>query len=171
MTMPGPDAKVRKHGRTPNSGTNTGEWLEYPDVPFDGAPAMPKAPGRRKTWHPIVEQWWLTVSTLPHAVDWRPDDWLKVYELMEEKESYYAADREERKTTQLTEIRRREDALGIGSDARKARKIRYVPVAEEPAEKPARGTPQETTAAGKVVPLRDRRAAITAGSQASSATG
>ncbi len=168
--MPGPEQKDRKHGRTPTTGTNTGEWRDFPEVPFEDAPAMPKPTGktasgaRKKAWHPMVEQWWLTTSTLPHAGIWRPEDWLRIHMLMEEWETYYTTPAADRKTAQLTEIRRQCDSLGIGEPARRALKIRYVPVEEE---KPAaRRGPVETKAAGKVVSLRDRRASMTGGGQA-----
>lgn len=169
MIMPGPEQKDRKHGRTPTTGTNTGEWREYPDSPFDGAPPMPARTGRKKTWHPMAEEWWLTTSTLPHAKDWRPEDWFQIRILLEEYETYYTTVREKQKTTQLAEIRRREMALGIGDEGLKHKKIRYVPVDDVTSPTRSDG-PQSTRAAGKVVSIRDRRAAITA-AQTSSATG
>lgn len=163
--MPGPAPQDRKHGRTPNA---VGDWREYDDVPFNGAPPMPKPPSRRRGWHPMVEAWWQTTSTLPHAKDWRADDWQKVRELMYEKERYYTATTPKEQTTaQLTEIRRREDALGIGEQARRALKIRY----KQPAEQGQTGTGaagMRAAVEGKsppggdasVIPLKDRRAAI-----------
>lgn len=122
MIMPGPAAQERKHGRTPSSSI---DWREVEDVPFAGAPEMPKPPGRGK-WHPMVEEWWKTTSTMPHCVLWRPEDWHAVYELMYEKQRYYRAADEDKTTAQLTEMRRREDALGIGDAARQKLRIRYV---------------------------------------------
>lgn len=164
--MSGPAAQERKHGRTPNSAT-AGEWREYDDVPFADAPEMPKPPGRRKSWHPMVEAWWKTTSTLPHAVDWRPEDWQKVFELLYEKERYYNAGAREEKQTiaQLTEIRRREDALGIGQQARIQLRIRYKQKVEPGAAGDGPAGAREVVddgakPAGQVIPMKDRRATI-----------
>jgi len=163
--MSGPAAQERKHGRTPNSVT-AGDWREYDDVPFDGAPEMPKLPGRKK-WHPLVEAWWMTTSTLPHAVSWRDDDWQKVFELLFEKQRYYtAATPKEQTTAQLTEIRRREDALGIGQQARIALRIRYKQKVEPGAAGDGPGGAVEVVddgsvkPAGQVIPMADRRKTI-----------
>lgn len=165
--MSGPAAQDRKHGRTPNSVT-AGDWREYDDVPFEGAPEMPKMPGRNKKWHPMVEAWWQTTSTLPHAVDWRPEDWQKVFELLYEKQRYYTAvTPKEQSTAQLTEIRRREDALGIGQQARIALRIRYKQKVEPGVAGDGPAGAREvvedggTRPAGNVVPLEDRRKSIT----------
>lgn len=163
--MPGPSPQQRKHGRTPNAAD---DWREVPDVAFDRAPPMPKAPGRGK-WHPLVQAWWTTTSTMPHCVLWRPEDWQKVFELLVEKQRYYRTADEDKKTAQLTEIRRQEDALGIGDAARQRLRIRYVQktepglagdgpdgaveVLEDDAPKPA------AVAAG-VIPIRERRKSI-----------
>jgi hypothetical protein len=177
MIMPGPAAQDRKHGRTPNA---SADWREVDDVPFAGAPPMPPPPGRKSKWHPLVEAWWRTTSTMPHCVLWRPEDWQKVFELMAEKQRYYGAADDEKTTAQLTEIRRREDALGIGDQARQALKIRYKQRVEPglPGEGPdgarevvEEGGPQRP--AGRVVSLRDRKKSITARGtgQAETATG
>jgi hypothetical protein len=164
MIMAGPAPKVRKLGRTPSQ---AGDWRDYDDVPFEGAPPMPKPHGRKKTWHPLVEAWWNSTSKLPHAKDWRDDDWLKVYEVMEEKQAYYTTTADLRKTTQLTEIRRREDALGVGDQARRQLRIRYLPVLEDDVEdevdqRQVAVSEDSATGAkpGKVLSLADRRNAL-----------
>ncbi len=175
ISMAGPAPQDRKHGRTPTAGV---DWREYDDVPFAGAPELPPPPGRKKSWHPMVEAWWKTTSALPHAVDWRPEDWQKVYELLFEKERYYTAKTPKEQTTaQLTEIRRREDALGIGIAARTALRIRYKqkvePGASGAGPDGARAVLDTSPPSGGVIPLADRRAAITArrDADAAAATG
>lgn len=176
--MPGPSAQDRKHGRTPNSLSN-GECREYDDVPFTGAPPMPKPPGRRKSWETMAERVWQTASVMPHCEDWRPEDWLALEALMHEVDRYYRADDGKKKTAQLTEIRRQKNALGIGEQGRKEQKIRYRQKVEpgQPGSGPAgsvevvdAGVPQP---AGNVVPIKDRRAAILGrgGGQGETATG
>jgi hypothetical protein len=161
--MPGPAPQDRKHGRTPNAAD---EWREYDDVPYEGAPAMPKPPGRRKAWHPMAEELWATASVMPHCEDWRAEDWLALKVLLHEVDTYYNTADAKKKTAQITEIRRQKNALGIGEQGRREQKIRYV-------SKPAPGAsgtgPDGSVevvdggaprAAGKVVPIKDRRKAI-----------
>ena len=163
--MPGLAPQERKHGRTPNSAD---EWRSYDDVPFEGAPPMPKPPGRRRAWHPYAEEMWTIASKLPHCKDWRAEDWLELRTLIYEIDLYYNTVDEKKKTAQITEIRRIKNELGIGEQGRRAQKIRYKQKVEPglPGDGPdgarevvddgGQGKP-----AGKVVPLRDRKKAIT----------
>lgn len=164
--MPGPEAKDRKHGRTPNSVT-AGEWREYEDVPFEGAPPMPAPPGRKRKWHPMAEKMWKIASVMPHCVDWRDDDWLALEVLIYEIERYYNPGYEEKQTTaQQTEIRRQKNALGIGEQGRKEQKIRYKQKVEPGLSGEVEGASREVVQegsgrpAGNVVPIKDRRKAI-----------
>lgn len=175
--MPGPAPQERKHGRTPNASS---DWQEYDDVPFAGAPEMPKPPGRKKQWHEMAKELWESASTMPHCKDWRREDWLALKALMYEVERYYAAKDEDKTTAQQTEIRRQKNALGIGEQGRREQKIRYRQKVEPgiPGDGPdgAREVIDGgTRPAGKVVPIRDRRNAITSrgagGGQADTATG
>jgi len=161
--MPGPAPQDRKHGRTPNAAD---EWREYDDVPYEDAPAMPKPPGRRKGWHDMAEELWKTASVMPHCEDWRAEDWLALKVLMFEVDTYYNTADAKKKTAQITEIRRQKNALGIGEQGRREQKIRYVQKPEPglagagpdgSVEVVDDGTPR---AAGKVVPIKDRRKAI-----------
>jgi hypothetical protein len=164
--MPGPEPKDRKHGRTPNAAD---DWREYDDVPFDGAPAMPKPPGRRTKWHPMAVELWETASVLPHAKDWRADDWLALKALLYEVDVYYGTDDQKKKTAQITEIRRQKNALGIGEQGRREQKIRYRQRVEpglagdgpEGAREVIEQDGGQGKPAGTVVPLRDRRKLIT----------
>ncbi|MER5608365.1 hypothetical protein AB0F93_00215 [Micromonospora tulbaghiae] len=164
--MPGPAPQERKHGRTPNSSS---DWRDVADVPFTGAPEMPKPPGSARKWHPLVEAWWKTTSTMPHCVLWRPEDWQKVFELLYEKQRYYRTSDDEKKTAQLTEIRRQEDALGIGDAARQRLRIRYVQKTEPglagagpegAVEELEEGAAKAAPPPEGVIPMRSRRKAI-----------
>lgn len=166
--MPGPQAQERKHGRTPNSLSN-GDWREYDDVPFEGAPAMPKPPGRRKSWHPMAEKTWQKASVMPHCVDWRDEEWLALEVLVYEVDLYYNTLDEKKKTTQIAQIRIMKNELGIGEKGRREQKIRYRQKVEPglPGNGPDGALEvvddgDTSKPAGKVVPIRDRRAAITA---------
>jgi len=161
--MPGPAPQDRKHGRTPNAAD---DWREYDDVPYDKAPEMPKPPGRRKAWQPMAEELWKTASVMPHCEDWRDEDWLALKVLMHEVDVYYSMPDLKKKTAQMTEIRRQKNALGIGEQGRREQKIRYrqAPVPGQAGSGPdesvevVEGGPAK--AAGKVVPIRDRKKAI-----------
>ena len=178
--MPGPAPQERKHGRTPNS-LSSGDWREYDDVPYEGAPPMPKPPGRRKGWHEMAVDLWNAASRMPHCEDWREEDWLALKVLMCEIDLYYNTADAKKKTAQLTEIRRMKNALGIGEQGRREQKIRYRQKIEPglPGDGPD-GALQVvdddggTRPAGKVVPLKDRRSSITSrgvgGGQAETAT-
>jgi hypothetical protein len=175
--MPGPAPQERKHGRTQNA---SGDWREYDDVPFEGAPPMPKPPGRKKSWNEMAVELWESASTMPHCKDWRREDWLALRVLMCEVERYYSAKDDEKTTAQQTEIRRQKTALGIGEQGRREQKIRYKQKVEPglPGDGPdgAREVVDNGSGkpAGKVVSMKDRRAAITSrtpgGGQAETAT-
>lgn len=162
--MSGPAPQDRKHGRTPNTADG---WHEYDDVPFDGAPPMPKPPGRRKAWDELAVETWKTASVMPHCKDWRAEEWLALRVLMCEVDMYYRTTDLKRKTAQQTEIRRQKNALGIGQQGRQELKIRY----RQKVEPGLSGTgPEGATevvddgaprTAGKVVSLKNRRQAIT----------
>lgn len=161
--MPGPAPQDRKHGRTPNAAD---DWREYDDVPYEDAPPMPSPPGRRVKWHPMAVKLWQTASVMPHCKDWRDDDWLALEVLMFEIDIYYNASDDKKKTAAITEIRRQKNALGIGEQGRREQKIRYRQKVEPglPGDGPdgAREVIEDgVTPAGKVVPLRDRKKAIT----------
>lgn len=162
--MPGPAPQERKHGRTPNAAS---EWREYEDVPFEGAPEMPKPPGRKRKWHEMSVRLWDTASVMPHCLDWRDEDWLALEVLMYEMERYYNPGFEEKQTTaQITEIRRQMVALGMGEKGRREQKIRYKQRVE--AGLPGAGDQgahrlveqSGVTPGGNVVPIGDRRKAI-----------
>lgn len=162
--MPGPEPKDRKHGRTPNA---AGDWREYEDVPFGGAPPMPKPPGRRRSWHDMAVELWTTASVMPHCEDWRAEDWLALKVLMYEVDRYYAPAGDDKQTTaQMTEIRRQKNALGIGEQGRREQKIRYKQRIEPGLPGEVDGASREvvddgvTRPAGNVVPIKDRRKTI-----------
>jgi hypothetical protein len=162
--MPGPPSKSAKHGRTPTTGAN--DWIEVPDVPFDGAPPLP-ALGRRK-WHAWTLDWYAAASTMPHCVRWKPSDWQRMFDLARMKDNYYR-DGEDAKTSAAAEIRHRENALGMDEASRRVLKIKYIPFREDDGpdlrHEGHTSHEQETaasdpTTAGKVTSLTDRRNAI-----------
>lgn len=159
--MPGPAPKDVKHGHTPNALV----WTEVPDVPYEDGPQLPPL-GRNRKWHPLVVRWWDIVTAMPHCTLWRDEDWHKLLELAYDKDHYWKAGAD-RTTSQATEIRRKEDQLGIGMDARTKLRIRYVrPPAEDDHDADyATAAAVAAAAAGdgnsKLLSLADRRRAAT----------
>lgn len=164
--MSGPAPQERKHGRTPNT-QSAGEWREYADVPFEGAPLMPKPPGRRKSWHPMAEKMWKTSSVMPHCKDWRDEEWFALEILVSEADTYYNTCDAKKKTAAMSEIRKQMNALGIGEHGRRELKIRYKQKVEPglPGSGPDGAyqvvEDRAPRVAGTVVPLRDRKKSIT----------
>ena len=149
MARPGNAADPRSANRHP-----TAEWLEVPDVPFDWAAAGRALPGHRE-WHPDVVTWFGVVAAMPHAATWRDSDWLSVYDLAAIKQTFYQG---AASAGLVTEMRKREDDIGVTSEARTKLRVRYVtpdthtPAATEqpPASDPAAG-------AGSVTPIASAR--------------
>ncbi|MGK5677496.1 hypothetical protein [Actinoplanes sp. URMC 104] len=131
-----------------------------PDKPFEDGPELPPL-GRNKKWHPLVQRWWAIVKAMPHCVLWRDEDWQKALELAYDKDLYWK-NGEDRTTSQATEIRRKEDQLGIGLEARTKLRIKYV-VPPEVEEQQARDNAAQALAkqaaggTGNVLSIADRR--------------
>lgn len=158
MAPSGPLNKINKHGRTPT----TVDWIDVPDVAYDGpSPNLPALPRRRK-WHPLVEQWWEQVRTMPHTILWRPVDWTYAVETALMKHAYWNAyDTGDDKTTQAVEIRRREDQMGCTQEARRRLRIRYIDpelISDEDLDPKPFDAP---VAGGNVTSIADRRARLT----------
>jgi hypothetical protein len=163
MAHTGPPAKGNKHGRNPNV-----DWIDVPDVPFEEeSPDLPKVRGKR--WPALVERWWENVRRMPHCALWTATDWDFAVETAFLKLAFWTEyNAGEVKSTLATEIRRREDMLGVTGEARRKLRIRYVdpgaPVAavEEPAEDLVVEEQGAAGGSGTVTPLASRRRRLTA---------
>ncbi len=137
MAIKGPPAKGTKHGHS-----STVDWTDVPDVPFADGRALPRRPKTGpRAWRPEVVDWWDELSRMPHCVLWRPPDWQFALETAAMKQQFWVdLDEGEFKSTLATEIRRREDLMGVTSEARRKLRIRYVnPNETEPASDQADG--------------------------------
>ncbi|MEU7905301.1 hypothetical protein [Actinoplanes sp. NPDC049118] len=78
-------------------------------------------------WFPQVTAWWEQLRIMPHCVLWAPTDWLFAIETAYLKQdfwtSYFSG---ELHATKATEIRRREDQMGVTREARRKLLIRYT---------------------------------------------
>lgn len=129
MAVTGPEPKANKHGRTPNAV----EWVEVPNVPYDGP--VPELPAKRSFVTPegvVLEldinertrAWWAVVSRMPHCRLWTEADWQFALDTALLKDGFYVAPAQT--VTIAVEIRRREDQLGTTVEARRKLRIRYV---------------------------------------------
>jgi hypothetical protein len=90
------------------------EWTDVVDVPFDGeSPDLPEG-----DWSSFTVRWWDVVRRLPHAINWHAGDWLSAIEC--------AAVVEKTWENPTAELRIREKALGLTTDALRDLRIRYV---------------------------------------------
>ncbi len=154
MAHTGAPPKATRIGHSP-----TADWTEVIDEPFlEGEKReLPKLPGRRR-WNDHVVRWWENVRIMPHCALWTETDWMFAIETAIEKHEYYAAYPDERKTTQATEIRRREDMLGVSLEARRKLRIRYVDPEQARKRQTAPGlgqVPGQVAPGGGVVSLDD----------------
>lgn len=127
--MPVAGRKPKPDGQKRNRVKPTYEWVDVPNVPFDGAPKLPKRPDG-KSWPAATKRWWMAVSSMPHCVLWSESDWQFAVDT-----AYLVAVFHDGKVSLGGEIRQREKVLGTTADARRDLRIRYVgdadPVVEE----------------------------------------
>ncbi|HEX8629089.1 MAG TPA: hypothetical protein VF755_13050, partial [Catenuloplanes sp.] len=122
MARPGPAPQNRRHG---HGGV---EWTDVPDTPYAGPGSdleLPTVPG--VTWFPQVLVWWEQLRTMPHCVLWSATDWLFAIETAYMKQDFWGEYfGGEVHATKATEMRRREDQMGLTREARRKLAIRYV---------------------------------------------
>jgi len=107
--------------------------IDIVDVPYTGPGSDLDLPADGGiAWFPQVRAWWEQLRTMPHCGLWAKTDWLFAIETAYLKQdfwqSYFAG---ELHATKATEIRRREDQMGVTREARRKIGIRYVPPADD----------------------------------------
>lgn len=137
MARPGPAPSARRVGHSPQA-----EWTDVEDVPFVEGEAR-DLPARE--WHELTRAWWAQLRTMPHARTWREGDWVAALDLAILKERFYTG---LGSTGEISEMRKREDLLGMTSEARVKLRIRYVPT---------HGETTDTAAPAPVVALSPKR--------------
>jgi hypothetical protein len=140
-TKPKPDGQKRNRVKPVH------DWTEVVDVPFKGAPPLPKARPDGRSWPKWTRDWWRSVSTMPHCRLWSDSDWRYAMET-----AAVVAEMHEGNMRLATEVRNREKILGTTMDFRRDLRIRYV--AEEDAAEPA------TPAGGNVTQIDGYRDAV-----------
>lgn len=122
MAMTGPAPKENRRRR--NVGPLDSAWVEVVNVPFTG-PVPIKA---QRTDHPNAKQWLKVVSTVPHAVLWRDDDWSYIAETLRLKDAF-----EKGNLRLAQELRSRYSKLALTYEDRLKLRIRYVDPAPDEA--------------------------------------
>jgi hypothetical protein len=113
-------AKPKPDGQRVSRYRQVYQWTEVDNVPFEGAPKLPRRSlGRR--WPPRTLEKWKALSTMPHCVLWRPSDWEFAFTAMELAAYYH-----EGQATMARELRAWEKVLATTAADRRDQRIRYV---------------------------------------------
>ncbi len=121
--MPVTGRKPKPPGQSRTRVKPVHEWTEVPDVPYRGAPGLPRP---KSDWPAPTCRWWAAVSTMPHCVLWTASDWQFALD-----SALVAARFHGGSTAAATELRNREKVLGTTVDFRRDLRIRYVPPVDE----------------------------------------
>lgn len=110
-------------GREPSPGA----IHRNPIVEFTEIPDTPNLEGRTRTlsgdWHAKTLDWWAMIREMPHTRLWSESDWAFASDTAHLKEAFYTGTASK---SELTEMRIREDNLGVTMEARRKLRIRYV---------------------------------------------
>lgn len=156
MARTGPAPKAVKHG---HSGA---DFVDVPDLPYVGPGSerdLPEIPGL--PWYAQVEAWWAIVRKMPHVRLWTESDWLFAIETAVYKNQVYGElFGGAMPVTLATEIRRREDILGMTMEARRKLGIRYADPALFPDELAAQTPTPAATNVKDISKAPSRRARL-----------
>jgi hypothetical protein len=164
MARPGPAPNNRRHGH------GGAEMIDVVDMPYTGPGSDLDLPADGGiAWFAQVRAWWEQVRTMPHCGLWSKTDWLFALETAYLKQdfwqSYFAG---ELHATKATEIRRREDQMGVTREARRKIGIRYIPPPDNEPHTAAAAEAADEVGAGDDVSAgledaRERRRRLAAG--------
>ena len=103
-----------------------------PIVEFSEIEDTPNLEGRTRTlrgeWSEQTLDWWGMVREMPHTKLWAESDWSFAADTAHLKEAFYNGTASK---SELTEMRIREDNLGVTMEARRKLRIRYVKPRQE----------------------------------------
>lgn len=119
--MPVAGRKPKPDGQKRNRVKPVHDWTEVENVPFAGAPKLPKARPDGRAWPRWTRDWWAAVSEMPHCRLWSAADWRFAVET-----AAVVAEMHEGNNRLATEVRNREKVLGTTVDFRRDLRIRYV---------------------------------------------
>lgn len=116
--MPVVGRKPKPEGQRRNRVKPTHDWVEVPNVRFEGAPPLPRCPGGTPV---ATKRWWKAISGMPHCAQWDETDWQFAFDTAILAAAFHRGD-----LRQAAELRRREAIMGTTADARMGLRIRYV---------------------------------------------
>lgn len=123
MARPGPAPKARQHGH------NAANFQDVPNLPYDGPGStrdLPEMAGGMQ-WFPEVTVWWEIVRVMPHCRLWEATDWMFAIHTAYLWQNYWGEFwGGSPSATMATELRRREDIMGMTLEARRKNLIRYI---------------------------------------------
>jgi hypothetical protein len=142
--------KPKPAGQAVHRGAPVHDWTVVDDVPYTGTPPVQLPAGRmvqtkdgeglisdEVPLHPLTEQWWRIISTMPHCVLWSTSDWLAAVDTALVADAFYSGHK-----PSGAELRMREKRLGVTADDRRDLRIRYAsPAPEEAQAAPSGVTP------------------------------
>lgn len=124
MALPG--TKPKPDGQKRNRHLPTIDWVDVPDVPFEGGPPLPSRRAGGKAWPARTKRWWAAISRMPHCALWDDVAWEYAVDV-----AHVHAKFDEGDMRVAAELRNREKLLGNTMDSRRDLRIRYVPAAAQ----------------------------------------
>ncbi len=120
-------AKPKPAGQARHRNKVAHAWTEVQNVPFDGAPKLPRRCNGRP-WPARTRAKWKAISTMPHCVLWGPATWEFAFTTMELAAWFHEGD-----AKLSAELRAWEKVLGTTATDLRDQRIRYAdpPTTEE----------------------------------------
>jgi hypothetical protein len=98
------------------SGYRPTGWIDVPNVGYTGEkPDLPDDVPQ------LTREWWEAISSMPHCILWHPSDWQFALDTARLHAAFVKGD-----FARAAELRKWERVLGVGMDARRSQRIRYV---------------------------------------------
>src|SRR5688500_15820223 len=123
--MPVPGTKPKPEGQKRHRIKSPVDWVEIPNVPYEGGPKLPVKWTEGRPWPTRTKRWWTAISSMPHCTLWGSTDWEYALDTAYVHAQFAAGD-----MRQAAELRNREKLLGNTFDSRRDLRIRYVEAAE-----------------------------------------
>lgn len=150
--MPMPGRKPKSPDERRNRMPPRHDWVDVPNVAFEGAPPLPNLPGSflpfgfarnpPANWPAATRRWWKAISRMPHAALWDDAAWQFAMDTALVALAFHCGELRWGK-----ELRDREKVLGNTADARRDLRIRYAD--------PNAGTSSDPTDTASVTAMAD----------------
>lgn len=144
--MPVAGRKPKPEGQRRNNHKPTYDWVDVPNVPFEGGPKLPSRRVGGGGWPSRTKAWWAALSRMPHCALWGESEWAYAIDTAQIHAKFSDGDGDLIRAA--TELRNREKLLGNTMDSRRDLRIRYV------------AAPDQGEEAAGVTSIDDYRAAL-----------